>query len=411
MRAPNRPSRICWFMGVLAALWLWSGGPAKAGDGGSDLASLQTFIDEVCSAFTMSSCPQIPTITQAVLQVAAFVDIAPEAVRSSPSFAIPVGPYVDAGNPSHPPGLQCLGTGCVDPLNPINGLPIDPSVLSSLRPLAFASASKGKGSASPVRLDDVSADTFLYAGGGLSAANAGSSQPDTLVLFYDDPTRTNKTFPPGQVIARVSLPLTVLNQDGVTERAVSAILNFKAPATGGAPCSASTVLGDLAGIGAAQSVSPAAIGVNCAIAFAASPASQQPHAIFEVTLPILVTSNTDPVITSGSPLGFGAPFFGDFGFKPAAGVLGASGQFVGIGPNAAPYTATQLTCDPTNGCSYPKIPSATSANYSLCANLPTNGNGSALVPSVAAFHTIAGDGEVLLSAPLAPAIPHVCPAM
>ena len=381
--------------------------PVRAGDGGEDLGSLQTYIDQVCSFFGMSPCPQIPTISQAVLQVAAFVDVAPDAVRASTSFAIPVGPYADAGNPSRPPALGCSGTGCVDPLNPLTGLPVDPSVLTTLRPLAFISAANGKGSATATQLSNPSADGFLYAVGGLSAVNAGSSQPDTLVLFYDDPARTNKTFPAGQVIAKVSLPLTVLNQDGMTERAVPATLQFKNLGAGGASCGASTIVGDFAGTGTVQSLSPAAIGVNCAVAFGASPTSPHPHAIFEVTVPMLITPNTDPVIFSGSPIGFGSPFFfggGDFGFTPTncpsttAGMcsLGTSGMSLGISPNAGPLGAPASSTTP--------------GIYALCANLPHEGNGTPPVPSVAAFYAIGGDGVVRLSAPLAPAIPFVCPA-
>src|SRR5207248_3023321 len=68
------------------ALWLCGTGPTRAGDG-QDLGALQTYIDSICSSplFGLSTCPQIPTIVQAVLEIAAFVDVAPEAVRSSPS--------------------------------------------------------------------------------------------------------------------------------------------------------------------------------------------------------------------------------------------------------------------------------------------------------------------------------------
>src|SRR5213080_236695 len=151
-------------MGVVAALWLCAAQPARAGDGGGeDLGSLQSYINAVCSFWGMSTCPQIPTISQAVLQVAAFVDIAPEAVRSSTAFAIPVGPYVDAGNPSRPPGVGCSPSPCTDPLNPIAGLPIDSGVLSSLRPLAFVGASSPDGAAAATQLYDSSATAFLYA--------------------------------------------------------------------------------------------------------------------------------------------------------------------------------------------------------------------------------------------------------
>jgi hypothetical protein len=417
MRSFARSLRIV--VAALATLWLCAGHPVRAGDGGEDLGSLQTYIDGVCAFLSMSTCPQIPTITQAVLEVAAMVDIAPEAVRSSTSFAVPVGPYVDAGNPSHPPGLGCSTAGCIDPLNPIAGLPIDPGVLSGLRPLAFIAAADGKGPAKPAQLYNSSANAFLYAVGGSSTANLGSPQPDTLVLFYDDltranddPTRTNDNFRQGQVIAKVSLPLTVLNHDGTTERAVATTLQFRNPGTGRASCSASTLTGDFAGTGKLQTISPATLGVNCAIAFAASPVSPHPHAIFEVTVPMLITPNTDLAIFSGSPIGFGAPFLnggGDFGFTPSSGVLGASGQSIGIGPNAAPAPSTQLTCD-ANGCGYPRVTPPSSGTYALCANLPREGNGNSPVPSVAAFYAIGGDGEVKLSAPLAPTIPFVCPA-
>ena len=227
-------------------------------------------------------------------------------------------------------------------------------------------------------------------------------------LFYEDSTRTNTSFPHGQVIAKISLPLTVLNKDGVSERSVSATLQFKSPGTGGESCSASTITGSFSGSGT-QTISPAAIGVNCAVTFGATPASPQAHAIFEVTVPMLITPNTDPAIIAGSPIGFGAPFFGDFGFEPAPGVLGANGQFIGIGPNAAPAPATP--CDASGGsCTYPSVTPPSTGTYALCANLPHEGNGTSPAPSVAAFYAIGGDGVVRLSAPLAPGIPFVCPA-
>jgi hypothetical protein len=382
MRNFASPSRIV--VGAVAALWLCAGQPARAGDGGNDLAGLQTYINDVCGFFGLSTCPQVPTISQAVLQIAAFVDIAPEAVRSSSRFAVPVGPYVDAGNPSRPPAVNCSSSPCTDPLNPVTGLPVDPGVLSSLRPLAFIGASSSSGAATATQLYDPSATAFLYAVGG--ASTAGTSQPDTVVLFYDDPTRTNP-LSPGQVAAKISLPLTVLNKDG-TERPLPATLQYQVPATGAAPCSASTITGNFSGNGT-QTLSPAKIGVNCAVVFAKSPVSGFSHAIFEVTVPMLITPSTDPAITAGSPIGFGAPFFGDYGFTFA------SGKSIGIGPNAAPFGP----------------PATTSATYALCASLPTNAGGNTLLPSIAAFYAIAGDGEVLVSAPLAPAISIGCPAM
>jgi hypothetical protein len=192
---------------ALLAMLLGAAHPAKAGDGGEDFGALQNFIDGVCGFFSMSSCPQTPTITQAVLQTAAFINASPAAVRADPAIGnLPMGFAVDAINPSRPPGQSPIT------VTTSGALPVDPGVLSTLQPLAFIGAKSGKGPATATQLFDPSADTFLYAVAGLSAANTNSPQPDTFVLLYDVPTRTNKTFAAGQVIAKVSLPLTVLNR-------------------------------------------------------------------------------------------------------------------------------------------------------------------------------------------------------
>jgi hypothetical protein len=364
---------------------------ARAGDG-ADLGSLQTYIDGVCTAFSMTTCPKLPTIAQAVLEVVAMVDIAPEAVRSSTAFSIPVGPYVDAGNPSHPPGIGCSSTGCIDPLNPISTFPVDPKVLSSLRPLAFISAGKGNGAARPTQLYDSDADAFLYAVGALSKANAGSPAPDTLLLFYDKPGWTDSESK--QALAKISLPLSVLNKDGASERFVAATLLYKKPGTKAAPCSASSVMGSFSGAGT-QTLSPTAIGINCAVVFAPSPVSAEPHAIFEVSIPILITSLDAPII-AGSPIGFGSPFVsGVPGFTPVAGILGTTGRSIGIGPNAGPFGVPASQTVP--------------GTFALCASLPSEDNDHVPVPAISAFYAIAGDGEVITSAPLAAGVPIVCP--
>jgi hypothetical protein len=389
---------------AVAALWLCAAEPARAGDG-ADLGSLQAAIGPpngstgLCSflgigpasnyfgsggSLTSDPCPQFPTITQAVLEIAGLTNSPLEAVRAATFAEIPVSAYIDAGNPSRPPGV-----------NPINGFPVNPSVLSTLRPLAFFASSSG-GSATPTQLYDPSANSFFYAAGGTAA---GGAQPDTLLLFYDDPTRTTP-FSPGQVAAKISLPLTVLNNDGVTERAVPAVLQINVPSTAAAPCSASTITGDFKGTGKPQSVSPAQVGVNCAVASAASPVSPSTHAIFEVAVPFLITAKSDPPYIDGTYSALASPFFGAPGFTPpgtSSSLLGAKGQAVGVAPSAAPLGAPASSTTP--------------GTYSLCASFPTGSSGQTLVPAAAAFYAIAVDGEVLLSAPLAPSISIGCPAM
>jgi hypothetical protein len=419
--------RLLTISGVaLVALWLGVAQPARAGDGGEDFGALQNFIDVVCTSFSMSTCPQTPTITQAVLQTAAFINASPAAVRADPAIGnLPMGFAVDAINPSRPPGQSPIT------VTTSGALPVDPGVLSTLQPLAFIGAKSGKGPATATQLFDPSADTFLYAVAGLSAANTNSPQPDTFVLLYDVPTRTNKTFAAGQVIAKVSLPLTVLNKDG-TERAVPAVLQLKSPGAGGAPCSASTIVGDFAGSGTPQTLDPSkggpgAIGVNCGIAYAASPVSPHPHAIFEVSVPMLLTGacnpnpcppspNTDPAYFIADVLGIypyspslTVPFVSDdAGFASGSGILGSNGQSIGVAPTAAPLGPPVGCTTNSSGVTTCTPPGA----YALCANLPRDASGQSLVPSVAAFYAIATHGETLLATPLHPAAPGIiCPAM
>jgi len=365
---------------ALVTLLLGVAQPARAGDGGEDFGALQSFIGlpdgstGLCAAFGMNPCPQLPTLTQAILEYAGLTNAAPEMVRSS--FSVAEGNHVDAANPSRPPAV-----------NPVTGFPVASGVLSTLKPLAFISATNAKGTAAATRLGDPAANAFFYAVGGTSVA--GASQPDTLFLFYDDPTRTNATFPQGQVIAKISLPLTVLNPDG-TERAVPAVLQLNAPG-GGAACS---VTGNFSGSATQTFATAATIGVNCAVVFGTSPVSSHPHAIFEVAVPLLITAGTDPAYSVNAfPVSLALlPIFTS---DDTGSVL--NGGSIGIAPTAAPLGSPSST---------------TPATYPLCASLPREGNGTPLVPSVGAFYSIATDGEVLLSAPLVPSTPGiVCPAM
>jgi hypothetical protein len=415
VRAPARRARNFFLLGAVAAFWLSGGQAARAGGGGADFAGILTFITDICKMFSITDCPLVPTISQGVLEVAALSNFTLEATRSH--FEIPVPPYVDAANPSRPPAKECE-TSCLDPLNPITGLPIDPSVLSTLRPLAFISAEKSNGTATPTQPSDPDANIFFYAVGGRSSASTVAlTEPDTLLLFYEvlpQDEDDRRTLVPHR--ASFSLLLMVLNSDLMTERAVPAVLRYRAPAAGGntppAPCSASTITASFSGSGT-QTLSPAALGIDCAVTFGATRVSSHPHAVFEISIPLLVTLKTDYVIVN-NPFGFAPslPNSGagnafpdpDLGFHPASCpgnncILGANGYSIGIAPSAGPLgPAVTASSQP--------------ATYSLCANLPTKGP-FASVPAVAAFYGIAANGaDVLLSAPLTPTPPGIgCPAM
>jgi hypothetical protein len=339
----------------------------------------------------MTSCPRLPTISQAVLEIAALENASPEIIGALNNVA--VGNHPDAANPARG-GVSAL---------PSIEFPLTvatlPDLLSTLTPLAFISAPYGVGPATATQPNDPIADTFLYAVASGSGGENGLPTPNMLYLFYDDTQQTNRNLSQRQVVAEFSFPLTVLNAD-FTERLVSTTLQFSVPGASSPPCSAAIVQGDFLGNGTTQTKNATDIGLNCAVVFAPSPSSADPHAIFQLQVPLLVTEATDPTyfysfqhgvaghlgpISLLIPTAFIAPT--GFPSPPAAGSIG-------IAPSAGPL------CNATT-CPTPA--------YSLCANLPRNHNKQAPVPAVAAFYAIATDGETHLLAPIVPSSPIVCP--
>ena len=387
MRKPVKCRRMLYLPVAFVAVWLYGAGAAWAGDGGESLTGLNNLITGLCSLLNITTpCPQFPTITQAVLEIAGLETSPPEMVRALNS--VDPGTYVDAGNAAAKPPTPF-------PLDSKTS-PALSNLLSTLTPLAFDSGWKS-GPATATQLYDSNADTFLYAvASGSTVATTGLTIPDALNFFYDNSALTIWNLPQDQVIAKFSLPLTVLNNDGMTETPVSATLQFKLPRSGKPPCSASKVVSSLW----PQGIGPDQIGVNCAAVFGPSPISKKPHAIFEVQVPLLVTMATDPpyfyFAQTGmtGPINFGIPsaFFDDTGFTPTKPNIVPAGASIGIAPSAAPL-GPPPTCTGT-GCTPPP------STFALCASLPRNGFGPRLVPSVGAYYAIATDGETLLSAPL-----------
>jgi hypothetical protein len=413
MRTSIGPSTFSGLVGAAAGLWLCGTGAAWAGDGG-DLASLNKLLNTpttgLCAIFGMSSCPQLPTVTQAVLEVVGLGNNVPEMVRAQNS--IPPGSAVTAGNPAAVPPPS---PGSLTPL-PLTSTttPTVSQFLSTLTPLAFVSQSSGTGLAT--QLYDPNADSFLYAVGVSSFGFVGSTgltDPDMVYFFYEDLFRTNTNFATGTVVARFSFPLTVLNTNG-TERAVPTTLNFTA--TNAGDCSMSTVVGDFNGSGMPQTLNPpSAIGIDCAVVFSGSPTSASSHAIFEVAVPLLVTGaspppNTDPAYfytlhtnpPKANPVNTGV--YTAFLFNDANGLL--QGASIGLAPTAAPLCSTLF---PKNMGTCPN-PIPTPIPFSLCASLPvnTNGSGAKLRPAVGAYYAMATSAEMLLSAPLGSASTSAC---
>ncbi len=149
--------------GVLAALWLCGAGSAWAGDGG-DLASLQAIIGQpdgstgLCAILGMKPCPQLPTVTQGILEVAGLGNSPPEIVGAQNSIA--PGSNVIAGNPAAVP--PCGVSVIPFPLDATTSpklfgattilcgqtTQIVPGLLTTLTPLAFTSQS-GNGRGDP----------------------------------------------------------------------------------------------------------------------------------------------------------------------------------------------------------------------------------------------------------------------
>jgi hypothetical protein len=375
---------------VAAAMWLWAAGSAWAGDGGADAGNIQTFLNSFCGALGITSCPQLPTVTQGVLEVASLGYARPESIRRSQN--IPPG-SVYAGNPPPIPA---------SPVVPVV-LPLTPLAFSNLAltPLAFISASTNAGFATPAQLYDPAADTFFSAATTFGTVE-GFPQPQVLNLFYDDLARSNRAFTNGQIVAVFSLPLVVLNGDG-TERPVMTKLQIKSCGNGPTSCFQANATGDFLGNGTPQTQNAADVGVDFALVFGASPTSTHSHAIFEVQAPLVVTVANDPtyfnIVAGNFPFFFspqvsiiGTVTFAaeNVGFTPTKGGILPSGASIGIAPYPAPTTTVPIP------------PGPATSTFGFCANLPDNSNGPAarLHPAVATFVGIATDGETLASTPL-----------
>jgi hypothetical protein len=388
VRASITPLTVSRFAVAVAAIWMYGAGAAWAGGGGGEsLTTLQNIVNGLCNDFSISPCPQLPTVTQAVLEVAGLENSPPEMVRALNNIA--PGSRIDSGNAAAVPPTPFPLTA--------NTSPTLSDFLSTLTPLAFISSTNGK-PAAPAQLYNPNANTFLYGvASGTTTALTGLTEPTTLDLFYEDLSRNNQAFTNGQIVAKFSLPLTVLNNDG-TESAVMTTLEVLATCNGGPSCLQAYAVG---GIGTStMPVAVAKLGINFAVVFSGSPILTKPHAIFEFAVPLLVTAATDPLyfyfaeIGSTGPINFGIPsaFFSDVdGSCPGSSTLGC----IGIAPTAAPLGPA----------------TAGSATFALCASLPDNSNGPGahILPAVGAYYAIVTNGETLLSAPLGASSSSVCP--
>jgi hypothetical protein len=363
MRGLVRSSRVSRLVGTVGALWLCAAGSAWAGDGGSSLGSLQSTLNALCGAFGVTQCLELPTITQAALELAAQFNMPTEMIRY---------------NDSDPPALIAANP----PLASAQ-FPIDLSTLT-LTPLAFVSSAS---EAEATQLGDRAANSFFYA---VTSLGGTLNQPHRLYLIYEDLLPAVDHVVLGQDVADFSLPLVVLN--GSAESVVPTTLKFLATCSGTfANCVTSALAtGNFSGKGTAT-YSADQIGLNVAASFGTSPISSVSHAILQANGPLIVTAATDPLyFQKVNPYVYLVPAFSgdETGFTPKkSGILGPKAS-IGFAPFPAPLCPNNQNCSS-------KPPQGV---FGFCANLPDkNANRQ---PAVAAFAAIANSGETLVSAPV-----------
>jgi hypothetical protein len=256
--------------------------------------------------------------------------------------------------------------------------------------------------ATATQLSDPDAGAFSYAVASLSASSTQAVQPDTFYVLYEDLSLVKQTFNKNQIVGYFSLPLTMLDSTGAPSQVMTNLQVVATTCSGGPACLQLQAVG---GFGTPQNPIPASqLGINFALVFAPSPISTNPHAFFELQVPLVITNAIDPLY-------FGNPISNvDFAFKSdETGFLlpNGNGTSIGIGPAAAPLCSTSGTCPPATP---PYV-------FALCAKLPGgngnngngNGNGQAPVPAVAAYYAISTVGETLLTAPVHGFSGSVCP--
>jgi hypothetical protein len=396
MRAWIRSSAIARFAGVVTSLGLCGIGSAWAGDGGEDLG-IQSVLKTVCNDVGMTSCPKVPTITQAILQISGLENAAPDYVRGPQGNLVLNGFSALCSVVSGTILNVCSQANAINAVNPPAASPVAVSDLPSLTPLAYTT---GKGQAVPVPLGTSGANSFFYA----VAAPDQNGEIKTLTLFFDYPAQTNSNFQKGQVIANVSLPLQALLTDG-TERPICgatgcpvslATLQISACNSGPGCVNglAANVVGDFSSPGTISTVSAGALGIQLSVSFAPSPNSDRSHFILGAQIPLLVTHGNDPAYFGVVPSGV-IPVNQLSGLPTAFTSDVVPPSKIGVTPQAAPVC-------PSGACPPP------TTTYPFCASFSGNGSGP-LNSAVATFLSIGTDATTYVSSPVSLVSSLKCP--
>jgi len=398
MRTLVGSSAISRFAGAVTIVWLCAMPPASAGTSGAD-TGLQQALNDVCGDVGITSCPHMPTATQAILQMSGLTTAAPDFVRG------PQGPIAASG---FSPLCTVSGSGGLNVCSQKNAInAVNPSAasadLSNLTPLAFTTV---KGQAVPVPLGTKGADSFFY------AVATPDGEPNMLTVVFDYPTLTSSSFTKSQVVANVSLPLQALNNDG-TERPICgatgcpaslATLQITACSSGPGCVSgfAANVTGDFSTPGTIITMSASQLNIGFKVSFLQSPNSSRSHFILEVQVPLLMTLGNDPAY---------------FGLAPSGAVVN-SGSFTFVNQLTGLPTAFTAELKPTFGVTPQAAPSCNGtcpsfpfiSTFPFCASFAGNGGGP-LSPAVATFVTLGTDATTYVSSPVTTANPMNVPIL
>jgi hypothetical protein len=268
---------------IATAVLLSGTGAAWAGGGGATSESVQLFLNGICAQFGVTSCPQLPTVNQAVVESAALSGETPAVIRGPQNLNLPPASAVDAGTLA---GLS--------------------------NPLAFVSATSTQGVPIPTLPTNPMANSFLSA----TSSPAPPANPTTLNLTFDYLPRTMQTFALNQDVGDITLPLVVADSSQNPVRDVSATLQIRG--TGGTSVT-TDIMGDFLGTGTPQTDSLAALGITFSQNFTKG------YEEVDVGIPLLVTSDVAPAYTVSAP-GFEFDVMDGLfdGINPIASFLAAS---------------------------------------------------------------------------------------
>jgi hypothetical protein len=379
-----RSSTISRLAGAAAAIWLCCALPAWAGSGASGI-TLQGVVDTMCMAFVPGAtgtppwCPQLPAVTQQVIEIAGLTNQSPDAVRTTdnvcnsgnglfgPTAAPPYCPQV-AINAVNGPAKSPTDDSNDDSSHDSGGA--SSSAFPFLTPLNFTPG------VVPTQVGDPAAVASFAA----VVLEDEDGQPQTLDVFVE----TNK---PGPVT--LSFPLVVLNKDG-SETPVAATL--KASCNGHGPCSAT-----VSGVGPGKtSYSPGQLGLYFSFN----------SGLVELRIPLVVTMQNDPAYFTKVELANPAMFTTSpcpIGVNPTSAYceafskqdLGSPAGFLGKGASIgiAPYPAPLCTTGANTNC--PTTPPATppTTYFGFCASFSNK-------QAIAAFVGVGTDATTYVSSPV-----------